>query len=152
MDTLITTEDVISLAFSSVENYRADIINKADIVAAEQRFLLPIIGAALYERLLRGDYALLRTEYVAPQVAAWTRYIVEPLMPTRCFECHNEEVDNAEIVARNMALRNLRSVAHTLSCRLSDHLDAAPAEYPEYNPENNILKRCSIDGGIVQVY
>ena len=35
--------------------------------------------------------------------------------------------------------------------RAAEHLDAHRTEFPEYDPTENILKRCSPDGGFVQM-
>ena len=52
------------------------------------------------------------------------------------------------------ALRRLRRALRTeiraLLRRATDYLDTHRAEFPEYDPAKNILKRCSTDGGFVQ--
>lgn len=47
--------------------------------------------------------------------------------------------------------RALRTEARTLLRRAAEHLDAHRTEFPEYDPTENILKRCSTDGGFVQM-
>ena len=41
--------------------------------------------------------------------------------------------------------------AEALLRRAAEHLDAHRTEFPEYDPTENILKRCSTDGGFVQM-
>ena len=46
--------------------------------------------------------------------------------------------------------RSLRRQARTLLRRAAEHLEAHAAEFPGYDPDNNILKRCTIDGNLIQ--
>lgn len=156
MKTLITSSDVLRMAFSANELLAPTIITEADIVEAEYRYVRPILGEALWQ-LLDSQYTALRDDYVAPVVAAWTRYMVQPLLGHRCEAClANSQSDiYASTTAGNNRLdsimQTLRSKARTLSRRLSDHLNAHGDEYPEYNPNANPLNRCSIDGDIIQI-
>ena len=38
----------------------------------------------------------------------------------------------------------------TLLRRAAEYLEAHAAEFPEYDPDNNILKRCTTDGNLIQ--
>ena len=62
-----------------------------------------------------------------------------------CFEPADEE----QCTAR---LRALRRRARTLLHRMSEWLDAHAGEHPEYQPRENIFKRCTIDGNLVQIH
>ena len=46
--------------------------------------------------------------------------------------------------------RSLRRQARTLLRRAAEYLEAHAAEFPEYDPDNNILKRCTTDGNLIQ--
>lgn len=152
MKTLVTPREVMSLAFSTDEVYNIAVVTDLDIRAAEERYLRPIVGRELYEQLLEGSYPSLRDDYIAPQVAAWTRYIVEPLLASRCDTCLEAATSTAENEATAERCRSLRLRARTLSRALTEHLNTRAADYPEYTPDTNPLNRCSIDGNIVQVY
>lgn len=152
MNTLITPTDVMQLAFSSDELYNTSVITNLDIAAAEERYLHPIVGRALYDKLLKGNYPSLTSDYVAPMVAAWTRYIVEPLLASRCDVCMATGGSSADNEATTERCRSLRLRARTLSRALAEHLNTQASDYPEYNPDTNPLNRCSIDGNIVQIY
>ena len=65
MNTLISISQLLQFAFGSGEYLPPDALSEADITAAEQRYLLPVIGQALYEKLLAGEYATLRDDYLA---------------------------------------------------------------------------------------
>ncbi len=152
MKTLITPEEVMRLAFSTDEVYNIAVITDLDIATTEERYLCPIVGHELYDKLLAGNYPSLRDDYIAPQVAAWTRYIVEPLLASRCDVCMATSSSSADNEATTERCRSLRLRARTLSRALAEHLNTRATDYPEYNPDKNPLNRCSIDGNIVQVY
>lgn len=146
MQTILTPIQLYNLIFSLEENYNPSVVRETDIAIAESRYLLPIVGEALYNRLLGGGYSDLRREYVVPMLCAWTRYLIEPLLNERCGLDHATSALDAELLAR------LRMVAMSYSRRLSDYLNSNVEEFAEYNPIDNPLNHCSIDGNIVQIY
>ena len=146
MNTILTPSQIYSLIFSAEESYNPSAVRESDIAIAESRYLLPIVGESLYNALLEGEYGELCSDYVAPMLGAWTRYIVEPLLAERCGFGHGATVADAELLAR------LKLMAMSHSRRLSDYLNAHVEEFPEYNPIDNPLNHCSIDGNIVQIY
>lgn len=151
MQTLITPAQVVALAFSSEELVAKEVVTASDIIEAETRHLRPILGAELAEKLLAGEYATLLSDYVAPALASWCRYAVQPLISERCHVCHDGSHTTAQNDHDAVVLRALRRKAVTLSHRLSDHLNAHAGDYPEYNSKNNPLNYCSIYGDIIQV-
>ena len=150
MKNLITAKQVVELAFGGDELAHRELIAECDIVEAEERYIRPVIGDGLYEALASGDYEELMTEYVAPALAAWCRYVVEPLIEHRCSLCG--DVSAAHNVRQEVVMRHLARRASTLTRRLSRYLNANSDKFPEYNPKSNPLNRCSIYGSIVQVY
>ena len=56
MNTLVTPLQVLKLAFGEGEYLPPEIIAEADIAGAEQRYIVPVVGRALYEKLLGGSY------------------------------------------------------------------------------------------------
>ena len=150
MKNLITTDRVIELAFGGDERAHRELITECDIAEAEERYVRPVLGERLYEVLHSGEYEELVEEYVAPAIAAWCRYVVEPLLVHRCRECGEVSVaDNARL---DTVMHSLARRAQTLTRRLSRHLNAHAAEYEEYISKSNPLNRCFIYGNIVQVY
>lgn len=130
--TLIDPARVIDLAYSNVEYTPQDMVSVSDIVAAEVRYLLPVIGEALYSALSEGCYPLLLSDYVAPALALFVR----------------EVADTPTAPRSKMGLAKARA----MMVRLSDFLDANSAEYVEYDPTSNILKRCRLYGTHIQVH
>lgn len=157
MDTIITPQQVIDLAFSANELLASSIITEADIVEAEYCYVRPIIGDELCQMLIDGNYMELASRYVAPAIAAWTRYMVQPLLEQRCSACltdDNHSIYDSTTAGNNRQralLRTLRRKASVLSRRLSDYLNENRDMYPEYVPANNPLNRCSINGDIIQI-
>lgn len=152
MQILISPADVLQLAFSDEELVAKQLITESDILEAETRYIRPILGEALTERLLGGEYPTLLGDYVAVALASWCRYVVQPMLDVRCGVCHRDDNDSAATLDHlHTVMRSLRRKAATLSRRLSDHLNAHAGDYPEYNPKNNPLNYCSIYGDIIQV-
>ena len=79
MNTLVTPLQVLKLAFGEGEYLPPEIIAEADIAGAEQRHIVPVVGRALYEKLLAGSYPDFRTEYLASPAALFTRAVLQPL-------------------------------------------------------------------------
>ena len=114
MKTLITAERVYALTFSTEEPYSASAITEADIVEAESRYLMPIVGEEFYKTI--ASYTALKTEYVEPMLAAWVRYIVEPHLAARCCTCYAEgRVTEAVNDHTELVLRALRDKAVALN-------------------------------------
>lgn len=155
--TLTTQNQVIELAFAEAEYMPASAVSPAEIAVAEERYIVPVTGRALYEKMLEGCYDQLRNEYVAPATALFTRLGMQPLTDIRTgrFGTAAPRSDYYQPAERAQLLDLRQSLLHkgrTMQRRLSDHLERHADSYPEYRPEENILNRCSTDGGIVQIF
>lgn len=137
------------LAFTAEEGCRGHVVSELDIYVAECRYLVPVIGRALYNKLLEGEYGELMEGYVAPALAAWVRYIVEPFLAARCWDGHLPATGASLVEIERVVMQCRKRIAEALTRRLVRHLDEV--EYVEYNIEDSSLNRCSIDGGIVQI-
>ena len=152
MITIFTAEELFPLAFEGEESYNATVITESDIIEAENRYLVPIVGDTLYSMLCRNSYTELKNSHILPMVAAWVRYIVEPHLASRCCIYHSDRnITEAENENSERVMRALRLKAATLSRKLTNHLNLNSALYAEYNPENNPLTHCFIYGNIVQI-
>ena len=155
MNTLVTPLQVLKLAFGEGEYLPPEIIAEADIAGAEQRHIVPVVGRALYEKLLAGSYPDFRTEYLASPAALFTRAVLQPRLDVRTGQCGTVAPKSAAYQpAGTQALRelqrSLRRQARTLLRRAAGHLDTHAAEFPEDDPHENILNRCTTDGNFVQ--
>ena len=156
MNTLVTPLQVLKLAFGEGEYLPPEIIAEADIAGAEQRHIVPVVGRALYEKLLAGSYPDFRTEYLASPAALFTRAVLQPRLDVRTGQCGTTAPKSAYAqpagdTARRHLRRALLAQARTLLHRAAEHLRAHRDEFPEYDPENDLFKRCTTDGGFVQI-
>ena len=151
MNTLMTCEEVVSMTFSADESHNVAMITEADIVEAESRYIVPILGQELCEVLAGGGYESLMSEYVKPALAACVRYVAEPYQAQRCPACRGESLTSADNQRLDLVLLALRRRARSLIRRLSDYLNAHTADYKEYSAQNNPKNRCMIYGDIVQI-
>ncbi len=152
---LLQPSQVLRLAFGADEYLPPDAVTEADIAAAEERCIVPVIGRALYDRLLAGAYPELLAEYLAAPAALFTRALVQPRLDIRTDRCGttSPRPDGAQSAGSEplrCRLQSLRAEARTLLLRASRHLAAHRSEYPEYDPEQDILNRCRIHGNFVQ--
>lgn len=152
---LITPEQVARDAFRTPDFITPEAVGEATILAAQQSYVRPVLGAALCAAMARGAYPELLADYVRPALAL---YVKMQMMPSLAVQAGGAGV--AELNSRNLArasdtklqnvLQRLRRDAHALMRRAVEHIESARAgAYPEYDPAQNILNRCSIDGGIV---
>ena len=142
MNTLITPAQAVALAFADGEYLAPESVTQSDIAAAEQRYLVPVIGRLLYEKLLSGSHAGFTTA-------------LQPRLDVRTGQCGTVAPKSAAYQpAGTQALRelqrSLRRQARTLLRRAAEHLETHAAEFPEYDPHKNILNRCTTDGNFVQ--
>lgn len=77
MSNLITSQEVIDIAFSGLTNMRAESINDAIIHVAELRYIRPAFGVKMFDKL-SDDYAEFTNEYVKPALAFFAKCEVLP--------------------------------------------------------------------------
>ena len=155
MNTLITPAEALRLAFREGETLPPGIIAEADIAAAEHRYLVPVLGQELYAQLLGGAYGVFREAYLAAPAALCVRLLLQPRLDILTGACgttapRSSWSEPADEEALRRLRRALRTEIRALLRRATDYLDTHRAEFPEYDPAKNILKRCSTDGGFVQ--
>ena len=156
MNTLISPLQLLKLAFREGEYLPPETFGEADIAAAEQRYIVPVIGPELHEKLLAGNYNDFRDEYLAAPLALFTRLALQPRLDIRTGQCGttapksswSQPADDEALLRHRHALR---CEARTLLRRAVAYLDSHRREFPEYRPEKNTLNRCTTDGGFVQI-
>jgi hypothetical protein len=154
MNLLITPAQVAALAFKAPDFITEESIAEATILAAEQKFIRPVLGDALCDALCRGTYPDLLETMVRPPLALYIKMLMLPSLslqtgPAGVVEVNSKQLATVGDARLRTAMRGLRGEAGMLVVRLTKHLDSNLSKYPEYNPDNNIVRRCSIDGGIV---
>lgn len=157
MKTLITPSEVLRRAFRSRERLPADTVTEADIATAEARFLCPVLGQALHDRLLLGNDATFVAAYLADAVALLSRYVASPRLRSFCSAMGSFRPEPPDTAVQDAAVfaceqRALKREAMTLLRHATDYLEQHAADFPEYEPNRNILNRCTTDGGFVQIF
>ena len=104
MQTLITPTVVVARAFADGEYIAPETVSEAAIVAAQETYLRPVTGDALFERLLAGDHADFADEYLAAPLALYVRYLIAPQLDLR----HGQ-------VSSSFLINN----AYTFNCRFN---------------------------------
>ncbi len=121
--------EVVDYAFATGEYVAEGAITPSDVLAAQQRYLVPVLGKRLSEVVAEGGYSQLREEYIAPTLGLLARIeaALEAYPPTL-----------AERQRGKLFLQTL-----------SEYLNASCDLYDEYDPEENVMNRCSLVGGFV---
>lgn len=156
MKNLITNEQVISLAFGDGEYLSPEVILDSDIALAEDRYIVPVVGAELHQALLDGSYPTLLDDFVAPALAMAVRTVVQPALNVRTGQAGLQissslRADSSTKTAMQSLQKSLRLRRRALLRRLSNHLKNHASEFAEYDPKSDAMQKCSINGGYVQV-
>lgn len=156
MQTLITPKQAVALAFSDGEQAPAGAVTDSDLAAAEARYIVPVIGKSLHEKLLAGAYPELLAGYVAPAAALFARVVAQPrlgisTLPGGLAAPRSDGYQPAAEAAVRRLQRMLRGKARTLLRRAAAHIAAYSDDYPEYDAEQDIFNRCRIDGDLIQI-
>lgn len=156
MKNLITNEQVISLAFGDGEYLSPEVVLDSDIVAAAEKYILPVVGEELYEEMLNGSHRSLVDNFVAPALAMAVRTMIQPALNVRTGQTglhisSSMRADTSTKSAAQMLQKSLYARRQVLLKRLSNHLKRHASEFASYNPEKDVLQRCSINGGYVQI-
>lgn len=153
---IITAAEVLSAAFTDGSYISPEVIADADIVAAIERWIVPVTGRELLAAVERGAYADFATDYLKPCVAAYVRLLIQPRLAAVTGQLgvaapassHHKSADEA--MRRELYL-SLKKRAGALRRRLSDFLNESKHQMGEYDESKNVLNRCSCDGGFVQI-
>jgi hypothetical protein len=153
MELLITPAQVAEMAFRAPDFIPSDAISEATILAAQQKFIRPVLGDALFDALRGGSHAQLLAEYILPPLALYVKMLMLPSLAVQVggagiVEANPKNHARASDAKIRAATRRLRSDARALVRRAVEHIEASPASYPQYDPALNILNRYAMDGGV----
>lgn len=154
MRLIITPEKVAETAFCAPDFIQPEAVSEATILAAQQKFVRPVLGDALYEAVCGGAYPAMTEAFLRPPLALYVKMLMLPSLAVQAGGAGIVEVNSRNLARAGegklrSALRRLRCDARALMRRAVRHIESAPADYPEYDPTNNILNRCSTEGGLV---
>ena len=145
------------MAFGDGEYLAPATILDADIASAAHRYILPVVGAELYQALIDGSYKQLLDDFVAPALAMAVRTMIQPALNVRTGQLGLQissslRADSSTKTAMQTLQKSLRLRRETLLKRLSNYLKTHASEFAEYNPSDDVLQKCSIDGGFIQIH
>lgn len=153
---IITPAEVVAEAFSDGAYLPSDVIAEGDIVVAVERWIKPVVGEEVLQAVADGQYPELKSDYLLPAIAHHTRLLVQPRL-----NCATSAMGATVVGTSTQRLptdpllrglmRSVRERARISLKRLSAYLEANKEQIAEYNDKCNILKRCSCDGGFVQI-
>ncbi len=126
---MVSVEKARSAAFTESEYINPNAITESHIYSVEHRYLIPIMGEELCEKIRKGGYTTLLSDYVVPIVGELIRI----------------EIDHEAYPARSSNRKRCR----TLLAALSEHLNDNGDSYTEYCRSENVMNRCRIIGSIV---
>ncbi len=154
MENLISPEEVALQAFAPLDRVTPADVNPLTIAVAQERFIVPVLGAAMVEALAAGSYAELLNQSVAPALALYTRVLMIPALALRIGSVGVSRSANQYLdAATENELRSLRRTAlaqaATLLQKAVTAIESAPDRYPEYDAHQNIWHSCRTDGGVV---
>ncbi|MBO7330933.1 MAG: hypothetical protein J6U52_03975 [Alistipes sp.] len=152
---IITPAEVVGLAFSDGGYLAPDVIAEADIAVAVERWVEPVVGEGVLQAVADGKYSELKSDYLLPAIALYTRLLVQPRLNGATGQLGltvgGGSARAASDALRREHLRAIKERARMALKRLSTYLDAHAGQIAEYDEKCNILKRCSCDGGFVQI-
>ena len=156
MKNLITNEQVISLAFGDGEYLSPEVVLPADIASAEARYIIPVVGEKLHQEMLDGAQKTLLEDYVAPALAMAVRTMIQPALNVRTgqgglYIPTSARSDTSVKSTTHLLQKSLRNRRQALLRRLSNYLKNHASEFPNYDANCDVMQRCSIDGGYVQM-
>lgn len=152
-NTLITPSEVIAAAFRPSDFVREQSVSASDILAAEQKFIAPVLGGLL-DALHQGLYPTLLSGYITAPLALYVKAQVLPRLWMQSSEAGVVQIKSdtmtsaSEVQMRGLVRCAIRQ-ADTLMRRAVRHIESSPEQYPEYDAEKNVSNRCSILGGII---
>lgn len=154
MHNLISSEEVAQLAFAPLDFVTASDVNPLTINVAQERYIVPVLGAEMVEAMLSGDYSELVEELVNPALALYTRVLMLPALALRTgaagvVKGTSQYLDAATENELRVLRRSIIAQASTLLRKAVKQIESAPEQYPQYDPRNNIWHRCRVDGGVV---
>ena len=147
---LMTPHEVVEIAFRGVEAVDENVIGEAPILTAQYKFIRPVLGK-LYEALLEGKYPELLNGYVKAPLAHYVKWLLLPRLSVQCggigvVQFKGENFSAAGDGAFAMLRQQVRSDAQALMKRVIERIESALEEFPEYDPEQNVLRRVLLLG------
>lgn len=154
MEMLMTTGEVVKIAFANSPGMEADAISEATVLTAQQKFIKPVVGKNIYKKLEDGKLDDLLEKYVKPALAYCIKILTIPTLTNTpgnmgiiVHKGNNFTLASDKSVTA--LKKQARSEAGTFLRLLIEHIEDNRDLYPEYVPEENVLNRLSISSGAI---
>lgn len=158
MKMLITPEEVLNIVLGTSSTLRAEDVPEYTILAAQRRYLRPVLGEKFYEQLVAENPSeelqkfangYLKTPLALYVVAILLPTIASQVGATGVVRLSGEKFDAVDSHTLRRLVRRLRSDADALLDGATSHLNDNAALFPDYDPSLNIRERISLKGGVV---
>lgn len=153
MNTIITPAEVATLAFGADPTFDTALICESTIAVAEEKFIRPVLGK-LFEGVASGKYPHLSEEYIKPCLAVYVKLLMLPQMAVKTgnsglTQFSNGLLDPPSAQAVRDLRQSLRHDADILMHRAVNHIEGNLGDFPEYDPQENVLNYVSVKGDIL---
>lgn len=155
MKCLITPQQVINLAFSSLDQITQDAIKETKIDAAQEVFLRPVLGE-MFDALVDGKHSEFLHEYIHPALAYYVRYAIIPDLSLKLNNAGAQLFNSMHSVSASnqnrMEMRQqARDDANALLDKAIRYITANKDKFPEYKPQENVRNRITSNGGLILI-
>ena len=153
MSLIIHADEVVDAAFAENDQIDRRAISDYRIESAQLKFLRPVLGD-MYRAVENGVYPDFTSKFIKPALAWYVKYAVLPELAvktgnTGIMRSKSANSDSAEINELTVLRKEAKKIAGSLLDKAVDHLCENREQFPEYNPEKNVRKRISVNGGII---
>ena len=154
MELLMTPAEAAEAAFGSGDAVGAGIVTEGAVREAQQNYLRPVLGASFCGALEEGRYGAFVAEYLRPALALFVKYLVLPDAAVHTgrlgvVRFEGEDFAPADEQTLRLLRSRIRARAETLLAAAVERLEAVPADFPDYDPRENVKRRVSMEGGVV---
>ncbi len=154
MKTLITPAEVVALAFGTSNSIRAQQVSEATIVAAQRKYLLPVLGSTLLDDLLYGFYG---EEVIEPLKMALALYVKRLMLPALAAQVGmagvvryvGEGYTDVDAVTFGRLLTRTKADADAVLDAVVDIMETNPDLYPSYDAAENVRHRINIASKVI---
>ena len=151
---LISPAEVVDLAFGGGGNLRPEDVSEATIVAAQRKYLLPVLGEALLEEMIDGSHGDLVEEFIKPSLALYVKRLLLPSLAAKVgvvgvVRYVGEGYAEVDEKTLHRLMRRTKADADVVLDAAVDYVELHPELFPNYVAINNIRNGINIDSGIV---
>lgn len=151
---LITPQEVVNLAFNSVEQVDAGLVRESTIITAQQKFILPALGQTLYTKVEQGTYQGLCMDKIKMPLALYVRMLSVPMLvaqmgATGVMQHCGANFSTANTSQVNALMRALRVEADTLMQQMLEHVGEHPDAFPDYKAHESVFNKVVILGNLI---